>query len=387
MDSTNPNRVPHIPIESTLTVEDLDELYNVDLDQGTKRIFTKKFTESLKRSFEWIQDERNQVDQVKFEDYNGNEHGAPKSSKGMNFQLWFEIIQQKNDESLQVKLSILSYQALKDRSGFGLGGLGHIKDIVWKEFQSRKIPFFFYITNDVHTDTARPLNETELQRAIDDRNNSPIRKNFLDSLNSIERPPLIKKIIGFGISSLSAVGENKFGDFNLHEHLGAFDAAVALRKIYNQTEKMQVYFQDPFYSKNDKEWLEDYAEKHYGEDVSLTVIINAFDGLLEIDEATFVYAPGIPMFPIRQIVADLTAPFNGPAAIMWMDDIENPMPAVWTDEEELKRYKNPGAERSFVNPLNRHVAHMLKPSNMRKIFHIEEWADASVWVKQPKGSL
>ncbi|KAL5381738.1 hypothetical protein DPSP01_006925 [Paraphaeosphaeria sporulosa] len=46
------------------------------------------------------------------------------------------------------------------------------------------------------------------------------------------------------------------------------------------------------------------------------------DGLLEIDENTFVFAPGRPTFASKQLVADLTHEHGGPVAIFFEEGFQ-----------------------------------------------------------------
>ena len=284
----------------------------------------------------------------------------------------------------KVRRKFIPYQGLKNRSGISLH---EAPEQLWDQFASRGLPFFFIPVADVD----KPLDESALLRAIETWNESPDKKRLLDSLENLDKSIPIKKIAGFGVGTLSVVKGEDDGR-QLHEHLAAFDVTRHLRKFYNQSEKIKVFFQDPIYSKDDKRWLLSYAKDHHEEDVEITIIDNAYDGLLEIDEATLVWAPGTPKFPVKQIVVDLTNPFNGPAAVMWMDDnwlpeSEGPWtsekakkfydPENWSNENEIKYYMG---NHNF--PLNRHVMNMPRDYNMEKILHISEWTETALWVKR-----
>ncbi|KAF2438924.1 hypothetical protein P171DRAFT_504414 [Karstenula rhodostoma CBS 690.94] len=226
----------------------------------------------------------------------------------------------------------------------------------WRSLALNYIPMYYH-PNRSFEDGEHML---KIKRAINMRDDSKLeRKAILKAMSELEVP--VKKIICFDLGSMRFATSNIGTEFFLHQHYTALDLAHHLDAA--------IIFQDPDYDDDDKEFLISLAKQS-----NINVkFLEPPGGLLEIDESTLIFTTGRPTIPIKQLVADLTHEYRGPAGVFFEDISPWTSAGVhqeeWTMENEVMQFYS--SDDALTDPLNKHVVNMLK--NFKEVFNTDSW--------------
>lgn len=219
-----------------------------------------------------------------------------------------------------------------------------------------------YIPMYYHRDVnfARSDRKLDVTKAKEVKDESSLeREEVLEAMKKTEVP--VKKIICFGLGTMRSATLRKSNETLLHQHYTALDLADHLR--------VPIIFQDPAYDDDDKSFLHSLAKES---NINIE-FVDSPNGLLNIDESTFVFATGRPAFPLKQLTADLTHEFGGPAAIFFEDISKwtsaGPKQKKWSIEDEISHFYK--GDNALLDPLNRHVVSMMK--NFKQVLSVQDW--------------
>lgn len=183
----------------------------------------------------------------------------------------------------------------------------------------------------------------------------------------------IKKIVCLGLNTM-------FGpegtDCTLPQHYTVLDLADRL--------DVPVIFQSLKYVVGDKEFLRSTRPRESTSGSPKIDFCDSPEGLYAIDKSTLVFTTGQPDLPIRQLVADLTHEYGGPAAI-FCAPVKDAIMKEWSVDTEMNqfrtairdwtvkkgRYGTRKKTQTFPDPVNKHVFNMLK--GFREVLNIDTW--------------
>ncbi|KAJ4358779.1 uncharacterized protein N0V89_003363 [Didymosphaeria variabile] len=222
--------------------------------------------------------------------------------------------------------------------------------------------------NIIDPETGGTFEQQEKRAEEIKKDSEPERDEILKFVG--EAKGTIKKIVCFGLGSI-------IGDEEVNED--AVPLHYTVLKIADKLD-IPVFFQDPSYQEEDEIFLRATIF-----DPPRIQFLQYPEGLYEIDQNTLVFCARNPGFPIRQLVADLTHEYGGPAAI-FCPRVENAVMKEWTVEAEMKEFRTVTSEwdtgnevvkirtkphESHYDPCNKHVVNMLK--GFSEDLNIDEW--------------
>ncbi|KAF2650194.1 hypothetical protein K491DRAFT_720950 [Lophiostoma macrostomum CBS 122681] len=370
----------------------LDELYENELEDGGKRIFTRKNVQQLQDI--WVSHGDIGRD-LKWPDINGDMHSIEESTRTTRdaFTHRREIVKSEGndfrpDRESLAELGFIPYQGIKDEGGNFAPRLG---ESLLRRFT--KHTFASYIGSDwIRAETWAEFRGSLHEKLVHfgkEWQDSQTKKDLLECLEKVDKSTPVKKIVAIGLGSLRGTRERHVD--HLHHHLAVLDAAQHLRKQSQQAEKVVVWFQDPSYHDDDQKWLGKYNDdEEWNKDIHVVFPqgrnYSFTEGYLEVDATTLVWVGENSKGPVEQIIADITVPFYGPAGFFW-DTRGYCDPKEWTRQKEVEDY----IPRASRNPLNEHVIEMVKNYDKHEIFDTVDgetvplW-DKALWLKKPKAT-
>ncbi|KAF2876908.1 hypothetical protein BDV95DRAFT_589561 [Massariosphaeria phaeospora] len=218
-----------------------------------------------------------------------------------------------------------------------------------------KILVFF---SDEYFSRQPPAYDYELEKKLEKDasywNKHPEINAFLPKLKvNASKSTKVKKIVGLCVGQ---VGLSGYTDEHLRfsvyaKHLLAFDTAICLEQEYSESRTIKIHLYNPHYSDQDKIVLQKDGGKR------VVIEESAPDILAMIDADTLVFAQDTEIWPWRQVIADITSGFNGPAAIFCtrIPFTGRPSSEDWNDF-----YESQDHNEARGGSVNRHVVAMFK---------------------------